>query len=469
MIVPERNEALDRLRSLEEREDLWNRRLLGQEIWPMLRLRRYLLEMNGDDSALSVTAEAAGTRTLMNLRSALSSTGQLLSKGPGSQPERDIWVLSWSKYRRGADAAGTTQCIFAENLRQQLGDRLLFLEVNNAGLPDQHRDDLVFVDLPQRLSLWAARCGAELLSRWPSATRPWGDEFASRLLYERALYTALMRAQTRRWIKQARPRAVFVIYGYGLWQPAQQVIREAGIPLIELQHGVIFNDHTGYSVGRRGVPVPTGSPDHIVVYGRTFGEFLERSSEHWEDRWSVGGHPWLLRSLDHSEPRRKRVILFSQTIAAIQRAIDEAAVTLSHDLPDDWEVLLKPHPGEARTDEVFARARAAGVRILGRSDDTYSLLPTAAATVCVHSTVAMEALAAGCRSAVLPWSPRPEYLTGLIDEGLIYAAPGPAALGEWCVKTEQAAPSDVAHDLFGRGEDPLDYLELIERLARADG
>ena len=374
--MPDRDEALARLLALEEREDLWNRRVLGEEIWPLLRMRRFRREMDGDDSGIALISEAAPQRTFENLKSMVASAKNLLSFGPVGQPKRDIWVLSWSRYRRGVDGSGQSQCIFAENLREQLGDRLLFLEVNNAGLPDQEREDVAFVDCPQRLSLWAARAGGEVLSRLPGMTRPWGEEFSSALLYDRALYTRFMRAQVQRWITRARPRAVFVVYGYGLWQPAQQVIREAGIPLIELQHGVIGSDHTGYSLGRQGARLPRSTPDHLVVYGRTFGEFLERSSEYWAGRWSVGGHPWLLRSLDDSVPRQKRVVLFSQFITEIQQAINEAATLLARELPDDWEVLLKPHPGEVRTESIFAGAVAAGARLLGRSDDTYSLLPT---------------------------------------------------------------------------------------------
>jgi hypothetical protein len=210
--------------------------------------------------------------------------------------------------------------------------------------------------------------------------------------------------------------------------------------------------------------VPAGAPDHLAVFGRAWGEYLERSSPYWAGRWSVGGQPWLLRSLDDSVPRQKRVILFSQFIEEIQTAICEAAVVLAEGLPSDWEVLLKPHPAEVRTEQVFARACAAGARLLGPLDDTYNLLPTAQATVCVHSTVAMEALAAGCRSAVLPWSSRPEYLEQLVDAGMIHAVGDASELISWCCEAEQGEQPQVARDLFGKGEQPLDFMALIERL-----
>ena len=215
LVVSDHDEALERLLSLEQSEGLWNRRLLGQEIWPMLRLSRYLQETNDGVFRPPPTSEAAPQRTLQNIRNMLVSAQHLLGAGPIAQPKRDIWVLSWSKYRRGVDNRGGRQCVFAEGLREQLGSRLLFLEINNGNLPHQKREDLGFVDLPQRMSLWTARAGGELLAHLPGMTKPWGDEFSSSLLYERALYTGLMRAQARRWIEKARPLAVFVIYGSG--------------------------------------------------------------------------------------------------------------------------------------------------------------------------------------------------------------------------------------------------------------
>jgi len=76
----------------------------------------------------------------------------------------------------------------------------------------------------------------------------------------------------------------------------------------------------------------------------------------------------------------------------------------------------------------------------------------------------MEALAAGCRSAVLPWSGRPEYLNALIDEGMIHAVTEPSELVSWCLQQGGSVNTDVARDLFGKGEEPLDYLDLIARV-----
>ena len=96
---------------------------------------------------------------------------------------------------------------------------------------------------------------------------------------------------------------------------------------------------------------------------------------------------------------------------------------------------------------------------------SYRLLPTAQATVCVHSTVAMESLAAGCRSAVLPWSPRPSYLAALIEQGMIDPIDEPRDLVAWCNAPGQRDSSQVAQDLFGRGAPALDFEALIEKLA----
>ena len=63
----------------------------------------------------------------------LASLGQL-SGAVQANSHRDIWVLSSSSYRR-KDDDGVFRCIFSEDLRAQLGDRLLFPPVSVRRLP----------------------------------------------------------------------------------------------------------------------------------------------------------------------------------------------------------------------------------------------------------------------------------------------------------------------------------------------
>ena len=58
---------------------------------------------------------------------------------------RDIWVLSAAAYRR-VNEQGQSVCVFAEHLREQLGERTLFLEYDSAGFGSPRGDDVLPID-----------------------------------------------------------------------------------------------------------------------------------------------------------------------------------------------------------------------------------------------------------------------------------------------------------------------------------
>jgi len=459
------NEAFKRLLALEEEQDLWQREVLGERVWPMVRLRRYRAEYLDEGTGEEAGRGTAAPMLEQNKRNAermLRSLAQLAGGGV-SRSERDIWVLSSSGYRRKADD-GTYRCIFAEHLRAQLGERLLFLELNNAGLDAASTEDTLFVDGVHRPMMWSARIGGEIMHRRPGKASPWGEGHPSRLLYERALYLRTMRRTARRWIARARPKAVFVVYGYGPWQPVQQAAREAGVPVIELQHGIIHGSHPGYVFTQPSEQLPGGIPDHLVVFGKGFGEALESDSPAWRGRWTVGGHPWLLKHLAGEAERPKRVVLFGQYDLPVQRVIAQTAAELAPLLPD-WEVMIKPHPHELNTEEVYGTATAAGATLAGPRDDTYRLLPTTRLAVGLHSTVAIEALAAGCRSVLLPSSSRSDALQDFVEQGLLGEVGSAADIAGVAEEPGTADHGEqVAADLFGAGADPLDFEALIEQV-----
>ena len=89
---------------------------------------------------------------------------------------------------------------------------------------------------------------------------------------------------TRLLLKRARPRAVFVLNVYHYFTPMLLAAKEAGVSVIELQHGVIHESHPGYVHEK----APPFLPDHLVVFGSHFGELLDRETPVWRNRWSVG-------------------------------------------------------------------------------------------------------------------------------------------------------------------------------------
>ncbi|NRA31784.1 MAG: hypothetical protein HRU17_00445 [Polyangiaceae bacterium] len=457
------NDAFQRLLEMEEEQGLWTRRVLGERVWPLVRLRRYRSEYldggagEGDGGATTAPLIA---RTRSHAGRMLASLGQL-SGAVQANSHRDIWVLSSSSYRR-KDDDGVFRCIFSEDLRAQLGDRLLFLEMNTAGL-SAPTSDTIFVDGLHRPMMWAARAAAELCKRFPGRAAPWGDRHPSLLLYERAVYQRTLRSAARRWIRRTRPKAIFVVCAYGLWQPVQEAAREAGIPVIELQHGIIHGSHPGYVFVQDEAQLPPSVPDHLVVFGKTFGESLQAASPIWKSRWSVGGHSWLLKHLSAEQSRTDRVVLIGQYDTPVQKVIAQTAAELAPMLPD-WEVLIKPHPQERDTETVYRSALQAGAKLAGPRDDTYRILPATRIAVGLHSTVSIEALAAGCQSVLLPSDSRSDALQDFVDQGILTEASSAADIAEMARAAGAPTSSSVASDLFGAGAPPLDFSALIDRV-----
>ncbi len=465
-----RNATLRFLLDAEERGDLWSRRVLGVPVWPLERLPQYRARLLSEALGAEAPAERR-TNPLANLlRRARTSLHDLSRGTPGERRGRDLWVLSASNYRR-RDVSGEYQCALAEHLRAQVGPRLLFIERNQADLPSQERDDVLFIDAAFIGAEALGRAAGPILAKTPLGreARVPGSPVSAGVLCRDGVYARTMLALARRWIREARPRTVFVLNGYHLFIPFQIAVREAGIPLIELQHGIITESHAGYVFD----PVPDVGhlPDHLVVFGRHFGELLDRESPRWRGRWSVGGHPWLRekqRGLETApDDQFDSVVLFSQNIALVRERLRRLAPELRARLGPKARIVLKPHPGEIDAAAYYGELSRHGIELAGASDDTYTLLRRCRLSVTVYSTVALEALAFRCRSAVLPSPLWPEDLRSLVESGAIAAADDAAALARlWELGPVPPRGDDLANRLFGVHEPELDFEALIEELAR---
>ena len=470
-----RNPAIERVLADEEAGSLWFRDLLGYPVWSLERLRRYRLEVLRDDAAsAAASSQATGSDRLQAELAAFRASIADLRRGtPADRTRagRDVWVLSNTTYRRRT-ADGGSRCIFADHLRRQLGDRLLFVEFNGARLESLERDDVCFIDAVQIPILTGARIagpalGAALSLLRPRTTRAFAP-ISPRRLADRAIYGRALLEVARRWMDAAPPSAIFVLCGYTMHGPLQIAARERGIPIIELQHGIVHESHAGYvlptlpAARLRDLPVP----DHLVVFGEYFGRTLERESPRWRDRWTVGGHPWLRAKRAEAgagEGSGERLlVLFSQYELDVRIQIRDAARAARAALGDDWRVVLKPHPREADAAEFFADAVSAGVELAGASDDSYGLMARAELAVTSYSTICIEALAFPCRSVVLPSDRWTEAIADLVASGMIeHAVDGAelAALAE--TAPAQQDREAVARDLFGIGLDEPDFDAII--------
>lgn len=460
-----RSLVLKELVETERRAGLWSRRVLGVPVWPLERLHQYRAALMEAENA---DAENR-TNPLGNItRRVRTSLHEFRRGAPPARRDRDIWVLSASNYRR-KDESGEYQVTFTEDLRKQLGRRLLFLERNHAALPALDRDDTLYVDAALVAAEAAGRVLGPLLAKTPfggDARRP-GCPASASLLCRDAVYARLLSSLARDWIRRAPPKAVFVLNAYHLFIPFQAAAREVGIPVIEMQHGIIHENHPGYVFD--GMPELPHLPDHLIVFGRHFGELLDRESPRWRGRWSVGGHPWLKRKRSGVDALPASafdsVVLFSQPNTPVRTRFRELGPALRSRLDRKTRVILKPHPREIDFESFYRPCADAGIHLATSRDDAHELLRSCRLAVSVSSTVAIEALAFRCRSAVLPTPFRPEDYQALVAQG---ALSSPETLEDLVALAELAPPGDgdfeLPNRLFGVREPELDFERLIHDL-----
>lgn len=459
-----RSRAIDEVLAAEARGDLWSRDLLGYPVWSLERFRRYRhAALAGDPEARAASTQPTGRQRLRTELRTLAASVRDLRRAAPPERGRDIWLLTSSSYRRPTPG-GDAPCIFATHLARHFGDRLLHVELNTARMDSLERDDVCFIDALQIPALTGARVLSPLLGRLvPDHVAQAFAPTPTRRLADRAVYGRLMLEVGRRWMDRAPPSAVFVLCGYNMHTPLQLAAHERGIPVIELQHGIVHESHAGYVYGDlpdRPLPVP----DHLVLFGSYFGRVLERESPRWAGRWTVGGHPWLkARSAEPAgAAERRTLLLFSQYELPVRSQLLEVATEVRRRLPQEWDVVLKPHPRESDAAEFFAPAVDAGVTLAPHGADSYAMLASCELAVSVYSTLAIEALAFPCRSAVLPSDKWTESISELVEAGILEHARDGAELAELALRDAPAAQrQEVARDLFGVGLPDPDFDAVI--------
>jgi hypothetical protein len=454
------NRAITILLELEQREALWAREVLGYPVWPELRLGCYhrLLE----HGAVTPRPRQSELRRRSWTR-APASARDLALKLPLELGRRDVWVLGSTRYRR-TDAGGASRSIFARDLEEQLGERLLYLETNLTTSERSPQSNVVYLDALRDL----ASSGASRSARWLPAS--WARDLGrtelgldAKKVLSKAIYGQAWRQLARALFARGRPRAVIVLCAYDQHIPFQLEARARRVPLIELQHGVIHESHPGYVFG--DAATPPHAPDHLVVFGEHYGQLVERGSSYWVQRWSVGGHPWLKAKRDEHAGRSPddAVVLFGQNVPSVQQALRALAGQLRARLPTP-RVVLKPHPAEKNVDEAYAGLRELGVEIAAPGADSYELLGRCRVAVSVFSTIAVEALAFRCASVVLRSPNWFEDIHTFVQAGFLHEANGVEDVLRVYRQSGAARYTGIDRRLFGVGDVPLDYAQLIETL-----
>lgn len=200
--------------------------------------------------------------------------------------------------------------------------------------------------------------------------------------------------ELERMLDRMRPKVV--VYDNGSYTYNGEFIglmKDAGIYVVEPQHGWIGPSHAAYNYGRAfdRPALRRALPDELL----TFGSYWSESIRH-PGRVTVIGKPHLERQVADvpHEGRRQILIVSSRTAPEVT---DAFVVGLRAALGEAWPVVFRPHPGERdETRNRYPMLSADSGVTIDRDPDVYESLKRSAVVIGEASTVLFEARAFGC-------------------------------------------------------------------------
>lgn len=198
--------------------------------------------------------------------------------------------------------------------------------------------------------------------------------------------------------KRIKPAKVFIVCYYDLYKMAAiKAAKEMGITTVELQHGVINNEHMAYNMFTdiRDNPYP----DYLFCFGEKYAENVSEYIYPSEKIKIVGSCYIDLMKKNSEENKRLFCAKYSNILGKIivtfaaQAPIDEATLKVMRELAVkymDVFVIYIPRPFEEYHENIDTD------NFVVESDlDVYQCMQNSSCTMTVYSTCAMESLCFG--------------------------------------------------------------------------
>ncbi len=215
-------------------------------------------------------------------------------------------------------------------------------------------------------------------------------------------------------LTRMKPKVVIVISSYNELTFIE-VAKDMGIPVVELQHGMISIYHTGYSF-------PQEFHEYVIApdYLFTFGEYWNSAANYAidDDRIMSMGFPFAESQMKKIKAKAKDEILFISQWTTGQE-IASYAVELSKMPSVEQEIVLKLHPRDCDNwRKRYPQLAESEIRVV---DDArvslYGLFAESSCVVGVYSTAVIEAILFGMNAYLLDIRGI-ENVSHLIDAGL---------------------------------------------------
>jgi len=193
-----------------------------------------------------------------------------------------------------------------------------------------------------------------------------------------------------RLLDRVRPELAVVVISYGK-ETFIEACQSKGIPVVELQHGVIHSDHLGYSYP--GNRTKETFPDYLLTWGEFWGEGIEFPIP--DEKVIPVGYPYLeQRRGQYTNIESKDQILFISQ-GTIGEQLSKFAIKVDQHPEINYDVVYKLHPGEYdRWREEYPWLVDTDFEVIdGAEPPLYQLFAESSVQVGVGSTAIYEGLA----------------------------------------------------------------------------
>ena len=218
------------------------------------------------------------------------------------------------------------------------------------------------------------------------------DKFAAQASLKYCFYKAKYK-KYEKLLRKISPRLIIETCYYSTNVMAvNEIAKKIGIPTVELQHGIIHDDHIAYSFAQ-GERIPQFA-DKMFLFGEYWKSKAAYPLED-NDLMSVG-FPYLeQQKMKYEKNKSGKVLLFiSQPVISAHCEYDRLAADISARMcQKGWSVVFKLHPGEyGDWERRFPLLVDSNVKVISDNYPLYALFSEATAVVGLNSTALFEAV-----------------------------------------------------------------------------
>ncbi len=217
----------------------------------------------------------------------------------------------------------------------------------------------------------------------------------------------------RKLLGRINPKFAVVVVGYNK-ETLIEACHELDIPVVELQHGVIYQDHFGYAYP--GLGTKETFPDYLLVWGDFWKETVEYPIP--DERVIPVGYPYLEQSVKkYTEMSQTDQIIFISQ-GTIGEELSKFALEISEHPEIKHDIVYKLHPGEYdRWQDEYPWLMDTDFEVIDSSEPPlYELFAESSVQIGVGSTAVYEGLAFGLETYVFGCTDS-SVLQPLVDEG----------------------------------------------------